>query len=500
MVRKKAPSRKAQRAPAVDGSAWALAWHHRPPALEHGEPSTPYELDLGWDGHRVIAARHGADVRLFADDLREWTSPFASVAHALASLPVRDVVLDGFVCALTEDGRPSFERLRGWASGERLGPLIYAAWDLFRLDGVDLRGEPLPKRRQRLAELLAEAPAALVRSDALQGAYDVVLRSVTEAGLPGVFARPVTGPGPGFASPGVKLNRPLSPRPRVTNSTKVLYPRDGITKRDVVDYYASVAQVMLPLLRDRPIVCQRWPDGIDDFMWFQHRVPPRAPDFIRAVNIDGNRRIVLDSADALEWMANQAALTLHGWATRVGRLAEPDWVVFDLDPGERSTWADVIDVAVALRKLLELLEVPSLVKTSGQTGLHVLVPLAHGHSVTQAHEFAQRVSAMIQQLKPDAVALTAQKGERRGRLLLDHLQNFAGKTLVLPYSLRGVDGAQASAPIEWSEVTPALSASAFTLRTMRNRLDQKGDLFAAALAGQTQLQPLIQKLGGAQAR
>ena len=203
---------------------------------------------------------------------------------------------------------------------------------------------------------------------------------------------------------------------------------------------------------------------------------------------------MIESVDALGWMVNQAALTFHGWASRVGSLEAPDWAIIDLDPGTSTTWAQLIEVALAVRALLELLEVPSVVKTSGQKGLHVLVPLAPGHTTAQAHEFAERVCRLVSQVKPDLVSLVAETGPRKGRLYLDCVQNYAGKSLVLPYSVRAVDGAPVSAPLTWSEVTPALDPQAFSVRTMRARLDAVGDLFRAALGGTYRLEAVLARL------
>jgi len=246
-------------------------------------------------------------------------------------------------------------------------------------------------------------------------------------------------------------------------------------------------------MADRPIVAQRWPDGIDEFTWYQHRVPPRAPDYLRPVMIEGNRRIVIRSSDALLWMVNQAALTFHGWSTRVGSLDSPDWVVLDLDPGEKTTWKQVIDVALAVRRLLELLELPSVVKTSGKKGLHVLVPVLPGQRMELAQSFAQNVARLVARLMPEAVTLETEIEKRGGRLFFDHL-NFKGKSLVLPYSLRDADGATVSAPIEWTEVTEKLDPRSFTLKTMRARLDAKGDLFAPALKGSVRLDAILQRM------
>jgi bifunctional non-homologous end joining protein LigD len=212
--------------------------------------------------------------------------------------------------------------------------------------------------------------------------------------------------------------------------------------------------------------------------------------------IDGNHRILLPSKDALLWMVNQAAITLHGWSSRVGRLAEPDWVTIDLDPGENTRWADVIEVAIAVRKLLELLDLASVPKTSGQRGLHILVPIAPGHSPALAHDFARLLGLMIARLLPDKVSLDAERERRGGRLFFDHLQSYVGKSLVLAYSLRAADGGSVSTPLDWSEVDASLDPKSFTLRTLRARLDAKGDLAASLSApSSARLAPAIEKLG-----
>jgi bifunctional non-homologous end joining protein LigD len=206
--------------------------------------------------------------------------------------------------------------------------------------------------------------------------------------------------------------------------------------------------------------------------------------------------MVIENANALLWMVNQAALTFHGWASRVSSLGSPDWVVLDLDPGERTTWEKTIDVALAIRRLLELLELPSVVKTSGQKGLHVLVPIGKGHTPAQAHDFGRRAAIMITRLFPDDIALDPTTEKRTGRLYLDHLQSFVGKSLVLPYSLRAADAAPVSAPIEWSEVSYMLDPKAFNLRTMRARLDAKGDLATPLLSGTARLLPALERMKG----
>lgn len=482
-------------------SARSLAAANRLSALRGGELAGSREgwlLEVAWSGYRLVASRLGDDVGLYADDLREWTRPAAAIALAIGELPARELVLEGTLCVLDAQGRPDFEALRERITTGRGGPLVFMVSDCLHLEGP-VSSLPLRERRARLTQLLPAQHGSLTLSDGLDGDLAQVLASLGRVGLPGVVARKLDDPsreGVVISSTDepVPVTRTLSAPPKVTNSAKVLFPRDGFTKEDLAAYYRDLAPALLPHMKGRPIVGQRWPDGIDEFTWYQHRVPPRAPDYLKSVRIEGDRRLVIENADALGWMVNQAALTFHGWSSRVGTLEAPDWSIIDLDPGTSTNWAQLIEVALAVRALLELLEVPSVVKTSGQKGLHVLVPLAPGHTTAQAHEFAERVCRLVAQVKPELVSLVAETGPRKGRLYLDCVQNYSGKSLVLPYSVRAVDGAPVSAPLTWSEVTPALDPKAFSLRTMRARLDAKGDLFEAVLRGTFRLESVLTRL------
>lgn len=285
------------------------------------------------------------------------------------------------------------------------------------------------------------------------------------------------------------------PSVRLTNPDKVLFPRDGITKSEVVEHYLRVAPVMLPYLRDRPLTLQRWPDGIDDKAWFQQH-PPResAPDFLKVVERDGKRHLVADSVDALRWLGNLAALTVHGWSSHVPTLHLPDWLTLDLDPGD-GPWSDVIEVALALRMLLEQLGLPSVPKTSGKRGLHVFVPVAPGVTYEDTSALANHLAVAIARVLPTIATTDLPKERRKGRLYVDALQNAEGRTLVAPYTLRALDGAPVSTPLRWSEVTPKLDPLAFGLRTFQARLDAHGDLFAPALERGADIRPILRKLG-----
>jgi bifunctional non-homologous end joining protein LigD len=253
--------------------------------------------------------------------------------------------------------------------------------------------------------------------------------------------------------------------------------------------------VMLPHLAGRPLGLQRWPNGIDQDAWFQQKAPEKVPAYVRIVGAGvrhgGNRKIVVENRETLEWLANLAALTLHQWASHVPKsvtassgiehaLGQADYTVIDLDPGE-GTWDHVITVAHTLRGLLEKLELESVVKTSGQRGLHILVPWQPGTTHKAATLLGQKLASAVAEALPAIATVERMKAKRGGRLYIDWLQNGEGKTIVAPYTLRAKDGAPVSTPLRWAEVTKKLDPSAFTIRTVLARVEKHGDLLAPLL-------------------
>jgi bifunctional non-homologous end joining protein LigD len=290
---------------------------------------------------------------------------------------------------------------------------------------------------------------------------------------------------------------PPTPHPQITlsNPDRVLYPRDGITKQDVADYYAAVAEPMVRALRDRPLALEHWNEGIDKPSWFHQNVGPGTPPWITTIETPTRttsravRHVVVDKPETLRWMAQMSVLTMHMWASRGAALDEPDWLVFDLDPAKGKGIDQAIHAAIIVRGLLENLRLPSIPKTSGKRGIHVFIPMAGGYTHEEANAFACSISAAVASKVPEFTmerALT----KRRGRLYLDCMQNAYGKTVVAPYSLRAIDGAPVSAPLKWEEVTKKLDPKKFNLRTMPDRLAKVGDLFARVFEERVKLPEL----------
>ncbi|MEA2343969.1 MAG: bifunctional non-ous end joining protein LigD [Thermoanaerobaculia bacterium] len=279
---------------------------------------------------------------------------------------------------------------------------------------------------------------------------------------------------------------PPTPHTQVnlTNPDRILYPRDGITKQDVADYYAAVSEPMIRALRDRPLALEHWNEGIDKPSWFHQDVGRGAQPWLTTIETPTRttahksvKHLVVDKPETLRWLAQMSVLTIHMWASRGAALDEPDWLVFDLDPAKGKGIEQAIDAAIIVRRLLDNLRLPSVPKTSGKRGIHVFIPLAGGYTHEEANEFACSISAAIAAKVPEFTMERA-LNKRRGRLYLDCMQNAYGKTVVAPYSLRAIDGAPVSAPLKWEEVTKKLDPKKFNLRTMPNRLAKVGDLFA----------------------
>jgi bifunctional non-homologous end joining protein LigD len=270
----------------------------------------------------------------------------------------------------------------------------------------------------------------------------------------------------------------------LTNTGKVLFPGDGITKGDLIGYYHSAAEQMLPYLRERPLAMARYPDGITGERIFQKNVGRHFPDWIPRVEVgkQGGQlcQVVATKAADLVYLANQACIELHPFLSRVGRedapdqLHRPDMLIFDLDPPDTRHFEAVRTAALRLREILEGdLGLVSFVKTTGSKGLHVQVPLNGREEFDPVREFAHQVAELLAAAEPDLITVEQRRDARDGRVYADIMRNAYAQTAVAAYSVRARPGAPVATPVSWDEVAdPALAAESFTLRTMPDRLDQ----------------------------
>lgn len=293
-----------------------------------------------------------------------------------------------------------------------------------------------------------------------------------------------------------RAEAPAESRVVMSHPERVLYPRDNITKQDVANYYDAVAEPMIRALTDRPLALEHWNAGIDKPSWFHQNIGKEGPDWLTVIETPTRaskrttvKHLVVDNPDALRWLAQMSVLTVHMWSSRGESLDEPDWLVFDLDPAKGKGIEQAIEAAIVMRGLLENLELPSVPKTSGKRGIHVLVPLASGYSHEDVFVFAEQIATTVTSHVP-FMTIERALANRRGRLYLDYMQNGYGKTIVAPYSLRAIDGAPVSAPLKWSEVTKKLDPMKFNIHTMPARLAKVGDLFGEVFETRAKLPKL----------
>jgi bifunctional non-homologous end joining protein LigD len=268
-------------------------------------------------------------------------------------------------------------------------------------------------------------------------------------------------------------------RVAVSHPERLLFPADGLTKADLVDYYVAVAPVMLPHVRGRPVTMHRFPDGIEAGGFIQKEVPESAPAFVGRARVEKEggwiTHAVCDNAASLAYLANIACITPHVWLCRVDRPGGPDRLVFDLDPPGQD-FAPVRQAAHWMKALLDALDLPSFLMTTGSRGAHVTVPLDGRADFETVRAFADAVAGRLVAEHPGALTTAARKAERGTRLYLDTLRNNYAQTAVAPYAVRAKPGAPVATPISWSELDePGLDARRWTLRTVFERLGGQGD-------------------------
>ncbi len=287
---------------------------------------------------------------------------------------------------------------------------------------------------------------------------------------------------------------------KFTNLSKVFWPEEGYTKGDLVDYYRAVAPWMLPLLRDRPLVLDRYPDGITGKSFYQKNAPGKAPAQLRTLKLrsEGADReidyILCDDVDGLLYLVNLGAIPFHVWSSRVEAIDRPDWCILDLDP-KTAPFTDVVRIALAIRELCEEIGIPPFIKTSGGSGLHVLLPMGGLLAHEPVRQLAELLAGVIVHRLPDIATTARAIPARRGRVYVDALQNGRGKLLAAPYCVRPRPGATVSTPLDWREVNGKLDLRDFNLKTVPERLrKRKSDPLLPVLEEQPDLERVLARL------
>ena len=286
----------------------------------------------------------------------------------------------------------------------------------------------------------------------------------------------------------------------ISNRKKVYWPADGYTKGDLIDYYTAIWPWMSPYLRNRPLVMTRFPDGIDGKSFYQKDAPEFAPSWIRTYPIwseDTQRDVnyfVCDDLASLQYVANLGSIPMHIWNSRIGSLEQPDWCVIDLDPKE-APFSDVIRSALVFRRLCETIDMPSYVKTTGKTGLHILLPLGRQCTYAQSRTLGELLSRVALRELGDVATITRHVTRRGDKVYFDYLQNRHGQLIVAPFSVRPLPGASVSMPLEWDEVDASLSPRNYTIRNAIERMERLGaDPLAPVLEDRPDLPAILERL------
>jgi bifunctional non-homologous end joining protein LigD len=293
----------------------------------------------------------------------------------------------------------------------------------------------------------------------------------------------------------------------LSREDKVLFPGDGITKGDLVQHYQSVADHLLPHLRDRPLTLQRFPDGIAKDGFYQKEAPDYFPKWIRRTQVplmDGGEQeqVVVSKRSDLAYLANQGVVTLHPWLSRDDDLDFPDRMIFDLDPADE-TFEPVKRAARQLQRLLEKLGLKAFLMVTGSRGAHVWVPLRRGPDFDEVRGLAQEIAQSLAEGSPEEFTTEVRKEKRDGRLFLDVARNAFAQTAVAPYALRPLPGAPVATPLDWSELERRdLGSATYTMESLPRRLVQKGDPWhgmgrhGAGLQGAREKLARLKEMGG----
>lgn len=273
---------------------------------------------------------------------------------------------------------------------------------------------------------------------------------------------------------------------KFTNLSKIYWPVEKVTKRDMINYYHQIAPFILPYLLDRPQSLNRYPDGITGGSFYQKDVTGKVPEWIKtylyhAEGDDTDKHFLVGKDEAtLLYMASLGCIELHPWSSTIQKPDHPTWCIIDLDPGKNS-FEQVIEAAQVTKEVLDGMEVPSYCKTSGSTGLHIYIPMANKYTYEQSKEFARIIVTLVNRELPKFTSLERVVAKRRGKMYLDFLQNRPQATIAAPYSLRPKPGATVSMPLHWEEVKKGLQMKDFTIFNAVCRANEMGDIFSPVL-------------------
>ena len=470
------------------------------PKIEHmgvglGLETSGAERNFGTLGDIALLAEEFSFVRPIVD----WAHVHAQTGGALTSKAAFASVID-FI-------KQSFP---AWM----IDPLQTQFTDNLFNAGGEVRHLPYGEGTLRIAPLVEAAveaglPMVVISEARDQSSHDAIQKELTETVVLADRKRPSGRPidsgriqfpdrltvqknGPAFRFPGV---RPL----KLSNLDKQFFP-DGYTKGDLIQYYASVAPVLLPHISDRPISMSRYPDGAGGPSFYEKRAPGHQPAWMQTAPVEsdsmgGNIGFLLaNDRESLMWFANMGCIEIHPFHSRVGSLEHPDLAIFDLDPAAGSNWDQVIAGARLLRVALERLGLAGYPKLSGARGLHVYLPIEPVYSHSRVRAFVEAVGRVMVAANPDDLTMEWDIPKRKGRIFIDHNRNAFGQTIASVYSVRPLPGAPVSVPITWDEVGNMKNGE-ITMANLWDRLARFGDLWAPVAKNHQRIDEAEKALG-----
>ncbi|WP_221393844.1 non-homologous end-joining DNA ligase [Dyadobacter sp. NIV53] len=287
----------------------------------------------------------------------------------------------------------------------------------------------------------------------------------------------------------------------LTNLDKIYWPDDEITKGELLDYYRQIAPYILPYLKNRPLSLKRNPNGIRDNGFFHKDAGDIAPKWVKKVAIHSESTdkmvhyLVCNDVESLLFIANLGCIEMNPWNSTVNKLDRPDYIVMDIDPSDKNTFDQVVDVALVIKEIMDETGMTGYCKTSGSSGLHVYIPFNKKHSYQESRDFANILASMVNDKLPEITTLERSLSKRKkDQIYVDFMQNAEGQTLASAYSVRPKPGATVSAPLDWSEVKHGLSPKDFTIKNMIKRVEERGDLFKGVLDKGINMEKVLIKL------
>lgn len=479
-------------------------------------------FEMWFSGARAFLRLNQGEPSLILADSKEKVI-LKSIFNAADLLRAENCVLDGVLVASDDKGRPSKKLLQERLAGDenQKNQIVFYAFDLLYYEEWDVTSLVLKNRKELLLSIISQTPFILY-VDHVETNGTTLAEVVAQGGLKGLIGKDSqskyeqkesdfwqsievkaknTNKDIHSALAKVKKGKnKAASKVEFKNLDKIYWPKQGITKGDLLYYYQQICDVLLPYLYDRPVHMLRYPDGIEGQFFYQKQLKDYTPEWVQTIDVtdvkgkdEAVKYMMLNDRDSLLYCINLGSIDLHPWMSKKGSLKSPDIAFIDLDPKE-APFNYVVRLAKAVGKLLRGIGLRPYVKTSGKTGIHICIPLIEGYTYEQSRMFCEGVARVIVKEYGEIATVERAMGSRGKKVYVDFLQNRREQTIVPPYVVRPVANAQVSTPLEWDELENEIEPSMFTIKNVPERFNRLGDLYRGILDDKQDLLPAIEKL------